>query len=93
MKDKNKAMLFVNSVSVYRAPDKSIQNHKLHRLDDIKALLSFKKIINVEIMSFQSKYIGEIKEISEDEIILVINNEFKIVKLDSISSLRIISTK
>lgn len=93
MKENNEAMLFVNSISVYRAPSIKTQSHKLHRLDDIKALLKFNKKVILELISFNNTYIGEVKELNDKELILIIEEKEKTIYLDSISMIKIINTK
>ncbi len=91
MKD-NDPTLFVNSISVYRSPDvvKSVKNH---RIDDINALLKLNKRIEVEVMSNNKIIQGYIKNITNDKIVITINNCDNVINLLNISSIKIINTQ
>ncbi len=93
MKDKNEPVLFVNSCSVYRSPEKSKNKTKLHRLDDVKVLLSMKKEIEIEVTLDSMVISGMVKEIKEYELVIEINNKDTIINLENIKGIKIISTK
>lgn len=93
MKEKNEPVLFVNSVSVYRSPDK-IENHvKLHRLDDIKVLLNLSQEIEVEVECLDKTLVGYIKELHNNEIVINIENKENTINLSKIKGLKILSSK
>lgn len=93
MKEKNEPVLFVNSVSIYRESNNNHAKVKLHRLDDIKVLLNLEKEINVEVECNNKLLYGKIKEVSDVEIILEIDNINNRINLKDIKSIKIINTK